>query len=145
MTEPVDVATYNRMHQIGRENWSLPWRIADLLPHVRAAHAHHTERVTWWEAERVKAERLVRSSLKLRQQQHTGGTHTEAVLDPTRQVRLTECEAKVASHRARVDELGTWLLALDHTDKHNHGAGRAESTVTLTIADLRFFELGEHD
>ena len=144
MADCVDYATYKCQQQIGRDNWHFTWKVADLLPIVQAAYEHHIERGAWWELERQQAETEVRGSIELRQQQHTGGTHTEAVLDPTHQKRLAESEQKIAGHLAKSEELKAWLVALNHAHAHSSATGHT-ATVSVTFADLRFFEVGEHD
>lgn len=131
-----DLATYDRGNQIGRGNWRVEVSTDELARQTKLAADYHRKREEWWQGERDAAKaKLGTEGLQVREQAATGGMQHVAVLDPQLSARLSECEQKMASHRSKAEQLDRWIAFCN----------RSNGTVTLTINDIEFFEIGKHE
>jgi hypothetical protein len=100
-----------------RREWTFEKPASELVEAARERVNYHGERLDFWETEREKAESAINSAgFQVRSHAITGGERHEVVIDPTLAARLSECESKMAQHRARSDEYAQWYSALKTAD-----------------------------
>lgn len=113
-----------------RSQWKIPMVASEVVAIAHARVEHEDERISFWSAEKQRAEDAVREAgLKVRSYDVTGGQRHDVVVDPALAARLGECQQKLDGHVSAKAELEQWARALE---------GR-NIVLDMDRDDLRFF------
>lgn len=78
---------------------------------------HHEKREAFWASELETAKEAFKGAgVEFREYPVTGGSRLEAVMDPDRQRRLNECQARVAEHHGKREEYDRWARGFRAND-----------------------------
>lgn len=116
-----------------RTSWKFQYRGSALYRASQKLATYHQERRHFWENELTIAEDDLRTTgVDFREQQVTGGTRIDLVIDPPKQARVQECRNKVEEHKKLEEEFDTYARAFQLNPDVN---------LELDVSDMRFFEL----
>ena len=146
------------INESGRRNkWTVRVSASVLAKCCMERMGHHIARLEWWAGERDKADLAVRASLTLQSLEHYGGSRLSAKLDSSMADRMSECQAKVASHQREVDRFRAFKAMFDlMVDSGSHGDCEApapgmgvptkyDREVDLNADDILYFNLNGAD
>ncbi len=97
-----------------RSEWVFMYTAAQVAEAADAQHDYHTERMLYWRAERAKAEDDLREhGIEIVHHQVTGGSQSQALLDPEKAKWLQQCQSKMESHQAQAQKFAEWVNTLE--------------------------------
>lgn len=92
-----------------REKWTVKVKADRMKNCCIERMKHHKERMAFWAAERIKADKALKEKgIQITQYEVTGGTRSEAKLDPSLMARLGECQQKEKANSESFAKFGAY-------------------------------------
>lgn len=120
-----------------REKWTVKVKASRLEACCIERMKYHKERMGFWSAERVKSDKALKEKgITIQQFEVTGGTRSEAKLDPSLVARLGECQAKEKSNSEAFAKFGAYKAMFKLL---------GDSEVELNADDVLYFNIEGSD